>query len=82
MVCGLSSWLQVQYHFHNDTYPHPHPGFFALRSKREKGERNEEQVENKILFYLKKDKKERKREGRWLDKKYNQALYYDPIQRI
>lgn len=23
MVCGLSSWLQVQYHFHNDTYPSP-----------------------------------------------------------
>ena len=30
MVCGLSSWLQVQYYFHNNTYPHPHPRVFLL----------------------------------------------------
>lgn len=42
MVCGLSSWLQVQYHFHNDTYPSPaSAGPFALsrssRRKKKKG---------------------------------------------
>lgn len=29
MVCGLSSWLQVQYHFHNDTHPSPAPVFLS-----------------------------------------------------
>lgn len=40
MVCGLSSWLQVQYHFHNDAYPHPQPlCFYAPLSPRSSGRR-------------------------------------------
>jgi len=44
MVCGLSSWLQVQYHFHNDAYPFPLPPPNRACPSRKREKRKKERI--------------------------------------